>query len=107
MPRRKHNNPADVDLQQSGRPAGPADVADSPGPNGDAREEDDRIRQLEKQIEDEHNLYLRTLADFQNFRRRQEEESRQIRQIANRELILSLLPVIDNFERALTAAEQS
>src|SRR5688500_10424595 len=104
MPRRKHNNPADVDNKESGQPA---DIAESPGPNGDLLGLEERIRQLEKQLEEEHNLYLRTLADFQNFRRRQEEENRQIRQIANRELILSLLPVIDNFERALNAAEQS
>ena len=107
MPRRKHDNPADLSDQRSGQNAAPADRGDSLGPNGDNRADEDRIRLLEKQVEDEHNLYLRTLADFQNFRRRQEEENRQIRQIANRELILSLLPVIDNFERALSAAEQS
>src|SRR5436190_17264663 len=66
-----------------------------------------RIEELERRVEEEHNLYLRTLADFQNFRRRQEEEIRQLRQFSNRELILGLLPVLDNFERALAAAEQN
>jgi len=43
----------------------------------------------------------RTTADFQNSRRRLEAEADQRAQYANSSLIKSLLPVIDNFERAL------
>lgn len=63
--------------------------------------------ELEKQVEQEKNQGLRTLADFQNFRRRKDEEAREIGQFANRELILGLLPIMDNFERALKSAEQN
>jgi len=66
-----------------------------------------RVEELEKQVEQERNQYLRTLADFQNFRRRSEEQRGEERQFANRELILALLPVVDNFERALAAAEKN
>ncbi|MDO8683193.1 MAG: nucleotide exchange factor GrpE [Armatimonadota bacterium] len=58
-------------------------------------------------VEDEHNRYLRAVADFANFkRRRQEEYETQVR-FANQELILKLLPIVDNFERALQAAQDN
>ena len=66
-----------------------------------------RIEELEKQVAEKNEQYLRAMADFQNYRRRSEEQNREARQFANRELILGLLPVLDNFERALAAAETS
>ena len=57
-------------------------------------------------VEEEHNHYLRALADFTNFKRRRQEETEAYAQFANQELILKLLPIIDNFERALQAAEE-
>jgi molecular chaperone GrpE len=65
------------------------------------------VESLKQQVEQERNQYLRTLADFQNFRRRQDEQRGEVSQFANRELILSLLPILDNFERALAASEQN
>jgi molecular chaperone GrpE len=64
-----------------------------------------QVEQLSKDRNNERDQHLRTLADFQNFRRRKEEERGADRQFANRELIIGLLPVLDNFERALAAAE--
>jgi molecular chaperone GrpE len=56
-------------------------------------------------LEEEHNRYLRAIADFANYKRRRQEESEGQIKFANQELILKLLPVIDNFERALQAAQ--
>lgn len=63
------------------------------------------VEQLRAELAEEKDQRLRGLADFQNFRRRREEETRQISQFANRELIIAILPVLDNFERALAASE--
>jgi molecular chaperone GrpE len=49
----------------------------------------------------------RTTADFQNARRRLEADKDQAVAFANSVLIKSLLPVIDNFERALTSGEKA
>jgi molecular chaperone GrpE len=68
---------------------------------------DSRVGDLEKQVQELTDQNLRTLAEFQNFRRRTEEENRRYAQFANEELIRSLLPVLDNFERALAAAEKN
>lgn len=56
-------------------------------------------------LEEEHNRYLRSLADFSNFKRRRQEEAEAQIKFANQELIIKLLPVIDNFERALQASQ--
>lgn len=45
--------------------------------------------------------YLRTLADFDNFRKRVERERAEWRDRAQAELVRDILPVLDNFERAL------
>ena len=63
-----------------------------------------RLVSLEKELNEEKNLHLRALADFQNFKRRTEEQRGEIAQFAVRELLISLLPVLDNFERALSAS---
>jgi molecular chaperone GrpE len=46
-------------------------------------------------------------AEFQNFRRRKDEENISLQKFANGELLKALLPILDNFERALAAAEQT
>ena len=66
-----------------------------------------RIAELEAALATEKDHSLRTLAEFQNFRRRMEEENRRHAQFANEELVRALLPVLDNFERALAAAEKN
>ncbi|MBI5754010.1 nucleotide exchange factor GrpE [Candidatus Peregrinibacteria bacterium] len=45
-------------------------------------------------------LAKRTMADFQNFKRRQDEERRTIITMANADLIRNLIPIIDNLDRA-------
>lgn len=47
--------------------------------------------------------YTRLMADFQNYKRRSEKEKSDIYAYANEKLILGLLEVIDNFERALAS----
>jgi molecular chaperone GrpE len=49
----------------------------------------------------EHELYLRTLADFDNYRRRIERERAGSALAGKREIVLPLLDVLDDFNRAL------
>jgi molecular chaperone GrpE len=65
------------------------------------------LEEQQKKTAEEHDQYLRALADFNNFRRRHQDEYKQAVQFAAQELILKLLPVLDNFERALQSAEQT
>ena len=50
--------------------------------------------------------YMRLMADFQNFKRRTEKEKSDIYAFANEKIVLELLNVIDNFERALEHAAE-
>lgn len=53
------------------------------------------------------NKYLRLYADFENFRRRTAKEKLDLIANANEGLLVSLLPVIDDFERAMQSLETS
>lgn len=55
----------------------------------------------EKKDEDLNTKYLRLMADFQNFKKRSENERNNVYNYANEEIICQLLEVFDNFERAL------
>jgi molecular chaperone GrpE len=66
-----------------------------------------RCEAAEKRAEEEHDNFLRTLADFNNFRRRSREEMDSARKFAIEDMVIRLLPIIDNFERAIKTAEET
>jgi molecular chaperone GrpE len=55
----------------------------------------------EKQRDEYYDLLLRKTAEFDNFRKRTERERQSVSDAAATDLILELLPVVDDFERAL------
>lgn len=63
------------------------------------------ITELNEKVEENHRNYLRALADLENYRRRARKEKEDALKYASVPLIESLLPVLDNFERALDAAD--
>ncbi len=67
--------------------------ADAPATDALTRERDELKDRL-----------LRTAAEFDNYRKRTERERREVREAAAADLIRDLLPVVDDLERALTAA---
>lgn len=66
----------------------------------------EEIEALKKQLEEEHNLLLRTAAEFDNYKKRTEREKLSIGEYAKAGVIKNLLPVFDNIERA-SAVEPS
>lgn len=67
-------------------------------------EADFNVEDLIKQADENQQRYLRAQADFDNFRRRTTKEKEELAQYASMKLIGQLLPVVDNFERAVAAA---
>lgn len=55
--------------------------------------------------EDNYAKFLRTAADLENYKKRVEKEKARIIDFANEDLIIEILPVIDNLERALAHSE--
>lgn len=69
---------------------------------------DNAAAQRELELLKERNSQLmRIAADFENYKRRQEREREESAKFAGQQLITNLLPVLDNFERALQAESVS
>ena len=70
----------------------------------------DEAEELRKQLEAEQNKYLRLLADYDNFKRRTQIDKELANKFRSQSLLSDILPVLDNFERALslqTTSEES
>ena len=61
------------------------------------------VTRLQEEVDRLRELYLRKMADFDNYRKRQEREMVEFRRFAHADLLRDCLPVIDNLERALAA----
>jgi len=60
---------------------------------------------LAAELKDANDKYLRLYAEFDNYKRRIAKERIELMQTAGKDIIASLLPIIDDFERALKAIE--
>lgn len=65
----------------------------------------EQLTQKENEIEELKNRLLRSQADFDNFRKRKQKEIQEIHQYSGEDFIIDILPVIDNFERALSSTQ--
>ena len=66
----------------------------------------EKIAKLEQQAADNLDKYQRTLAEFDNFRKRTEKEKSAMYEVGARDIIEKILPVLDNFERGLAAVPE-
>lgn len=62
---------------------------------------------LKEELSLANDKYLRLYAEFDNFRRRTIKEREDARKMEGRDVITALLPVLDDFERALKATENA
>ncbi len=79
--------------------------ADDPGLSEDDGPTD--VEKLQMEIDHLREMYLRKLAEFDNFRKRIERERVEREKLAGLDVVQDLIPVIDNFERALGHASES
>jgi molecular chaperone GrpE len=73
-----------------------SDDEKSPGTEPEAE-----VERLKEELRHEHEALLRALADFDNYRRRVERDRASAARSGKRDVILSLLEVLDGFDRAL------
>jgi molecular chaperone GrpE len=82
------------------------ELHDQQAGNGVEQDAETAVSEVE-QLRAERDEYLeqlrRTLADFANFKRRTEQDRALVRQLANRDLLLQIIEVQDDFDRALNA----
>lgn len=70
-------------------------------------EESDSNEDLKTQLEESNNRFLRLQADFSNFKRRNEKERTGLVSLGKEAIVTDILPVIDNFERAMMLEDGS
>lgn len=89
--------------------AGSAEATETPeednAPEAEKTEEKTEEKAEEK-ADDGNEKYVRLMAEFQNYKKRVAKEKNDIREYANEKLVMELLPVLDNFERALAASAE-
>lgn len=76
----------------------------------DEETSDASLKELDKvkgELAETKDKYLRLYSEFENYRRRTSKEKLEMIQTANEQLIKSLLPVLDDFERAEKALTES
>lgn len=96
------------DESLEGRPSEEGASPEPPVPSPEAPGEADAREQLQAALEgkgreaaEHYDRYLRALADFENYRRRVQREREEWTRLAQERLLRDLLPVLDNFDRAL------
>lgn len=62
------------------------------------------LEEKTKEVEELKDRWLRVCAEFDNYRKRVQKEIREVKELATEALVKDLLPVLDNFERALQHA---
>jgi molecular chaperone GrpE len=62
---------------------------------------------LSAQLDETRDQLLRKTADFDNYRKRMNQEKQKAIDFANESLLLDIIPVLDDFERAIQSAETS
>ena len=75
--------------------------------NEAAEEATDPLKEAEAQIADLKDKYLRTMAEFDNFRKRTIKERQELIFNGGEKTITALLPVIDDMERAIASGEKT
>ena len=81
--------------------------------NADAENENEEIEEvseeerLREDLAKEKDKFLRLFAEFENFKRRTSKERVELFKTAGQEVIVSLLPVMDDFDRALKEISKS
>ena len=61
------------------------------------------VAQLQAELAELRDRSIRTLADFENYRRRSDREREDLKRYATTDVLRDMLPVVDNLERALAA----
>jgi len=67
----------------------------------------DRLKEKETEAAEYLNTLQRLQADFENFKKRMLKEQTEFLEVASKNLILELIPVVDNLERALRASKEA
>ena len=87
----------EIEDKEQGGKGGPQESPAETAPAPEA----DPLAEIQRQADQYKDLYLRKAAEFENYKKRIENESATLIKYANEDLIASILPVLDDLERSL------
>ena len=93
----KHNEetePIDEQAVDTEQPA----AEDTPQPT-----EEDKVQEMGEKLAELNDKYLRLYSEYENYRKRTTQEKADLLLNGSREMMKAILPVVDDFERALSA----
>ncbi len=93
----KHNEETEPIEEQAVNAEQPAET-DSPQPT-----EEDKVQEMGEKLAELNDKYLRLYSEYENYRKRTTQEKADLLLNGSREMMKAILPVIDDFERALSA----
>jgi len=97
-----HAHPEDEEMPSASELS---DVPTQPDPDIEPLEK--RLAKAEEEKKEAREKYLRTYAEFENFKKRIAKEQGDQNRYANERLLAALLPVLDNLARAISHAKES
>lgn len=101
----KDNNDSMSEKEFVAQEAQSTETAETETTNAGETEEPTAEQQLAVELTAANDKYLRLYAEFDNYKRRTAKERIELMQTAGKDIIANLLPVIDDFERALKSFE--
>ena len=97
---------ADAAAETADAPEG-AESADGAAEAAESAEDlQKKVETLAAALQEKDNRLKRLQADFENFRRRTSKEREEIGNVVTQELLKNLLPIVDNFDRAMATEQQ-
>ncbi len=99
--KKKQPEENEIEIEDVTPEAEPEDQEEAEKAEEAAAEEQQKKDEKSEEDETWSEKYTRLMADFQNFRKRTDKEKADVYSFANEKIMTDLLPVLDNFERAL------
>jgi molecular chaperone GrpE len=101
------SNSSSAPLDQPVVDDGPVDPAAASEDPADTQKETDPLGEAQAEAARMKDAWLRTAADFDNFRKRTRKELDDARRNGREDLLRAVLPVFDNLERAIQSAQRA
>lgn len=96
----------DFEQEQTSEESPENETEQASAEEGESTENNDPVKKSKAELAELKDKYLRLYADFENYRKRTAKESLELRKVAGQEILSSLLPVMDDFDRAKQIAEK-
>ncbi len=96
-----------VDQQEGLNIEDPVAESEQPKKKASKKTQSSKERELQDKVNELNDKYLRLYSEFDNYRRRTIKERIELSKTASEEVIVELLPILDDFERAMKSTEET